>query len=112
MKEHNNIISRHTDIKTDIQLYCNININLLKHKRIRGCVNHEISGVRVFDMFPNVLQGLTFFLTYTILASMLGMLQFGYNTGVINAPEVVSTVDPRTSSRFSAFPHKYLLVFP
>uniref|UniRef100_A0A1B6DFT3 Major facilitator superfamily (MFS) profile domain-containing protein n=2 Tax=Clastoptera arizonana TaxID=38151 RepID=A0A1B6DFT3_9HEMI len=32
-------------------------------------------------------QGLTFFLTYTILASMLGMLQFGYNTGVINAPE-------------------------
>ncbi|KAL1130603.1 hypothetical protein AAG570_011849 [Ranatra chinensis] len=33
-------------------------------------------------------QGLTFFLAYTILASMLGMLQFGYNTGVINAPEV------------------------
>jgi len=33
-------------------------------------------------------QGLTFFLSYTILASMLGMLQFGYNTGVINAPEV------------------------
>ncbi|XKL59246.1 hypothetical protein PGB90_000262 [Kerria lacca] len=32
-------------------------------------------------------QGLTFFLTYTILASVLGMLQFGYNTGVINAPE-------------------------
>ncbi|XP_050423471.1 glucose transporter type 1 isoform X2 [Adelges cooleyi] len=32
-------------------------------------------------------QGLTFFLSYTILASMLGMLQFGYNTGVINAPE-------------------------
>ncbi|XP_039285954.1 glucose transporter type 1 isoform X22 [Nilaparvata lugens] len=33
-------------------------------------------------------EGLTFFLSYTILASMLGMLQFGYNTGVINAPEV------------------------
>ncbi|XP_073973954.1 glucose transporter 1 isoform X21 [Rhodnius prolixus] len=33
------------------------------------------------------LEGLTFFLSYTILASMLGMLQFGYNTGVINAPE-------------------------
>ncbi|XP_018907720.1 glucose transporter type 1 isoform X2 [Bemisia tabaci] len=32
-------------------------------------------------------QGLTFFLSYTILASMLGMFQFGYNTGVINAPE-------------------------
>ncbi|XP_024080529.1 glucose transporter type 1 isoform X3 [Cimex lectularius] len=32
-------------------------------------------------------QGLTFFLSYTIMASMLGMFQFGYNTGVINAPE-------------------------
>jgi SP family facilitated glucose transporter-like MFS transporter 1 len=36
------------------------------------------------------LQGLTFFLSYAILAAVLGMLQFGYNTGVINAPEVVS----------------------
>lgn len=35
------------------------------------------------------LQGLTFFLSYAILAAVLGMLQFGYNTGVINAPEVV-----------------------
>lgn len=33
------------------------------------------------------LQGLTFFLSYAILAAVLGMLQFGYNTGVINAPE-------------------------
>uniref|UniRef100_A0A0K8TFG6 Major facilitator superfamily (MFS) profile domain-containing protein n=2 Tax=Lygus hesperus TaxID=30085 RepID=A0A0K8TFG6_LYGHE len=33
------------------------------------------------------IEGLTFFLAYTILAAMLGMLQFGYNTGVINAPE-------------------------
>ncbi|XP_055701506.1 glucose transporter type 1 isoform X2 [Phlebotomus papatasi] len=33
-------------------------------------------------------QGLTFFLTYAIFAAVLGMLQFGYNTGVINAPEV------------------------
>nr|XP_022920407.1 glucose transporter type 1 isoform X3 [Onthophagus taurus] len=32
-------------------------------------------------------QGLTFFLTYAILAAVLGMLQFGYNTGVINAPQ-------------------------
>lgn len=31
-------------------------------------------------------QGLTFFLTYAIFAAVLGMLQFGYNTGVINAP--------------------------
>ncbi|CAH0716312.1 unnamed protein product, partial [Brenthis ino] len=31
-------------------------------------------------------QGLTFFLSYAILAAVLGMLQFGYNTGVINAP--------------------------
>ncbi|PNF37046.1 hypothetical protein B7P43_G08027 [Cryptotermes secundus] len=33
-------------------------------------------------------KGLTFFLSYAILAAVLGMLQFGYNTGVINAPEV------------------------
>lgn len=33
------------------------------------------------------MQGLTFFLSYAILAAVLGMLQFGYNTGVINAPE-------------------------
>ncbi|KAJ8666950.1 hypothetical protein QAD02_008612, partial [Eretmocerus hayati] len=32
-------------------------------------------------------QGLTFFLSYAILAAVLGMLQFGYNTGVINAPK-------------------------
>lgn len=34
------------------------------------------------------IKGLTFFLSYAILAAMLGMLQFGYNTGVINAPEL------------------------
>ena len=34
-------------------------------------------------------QGLTFCLGYSIFAAVLGMLQFGYNTGVINAPESV-----------------------
>jgi SP family facilitated glucose transporter-like MFS transporter 1 len=34
-------------------------------------------------------QGLTFYLGYSIFAAVLGMLQFGYNTGVINAPESV-----------------------
>ncbi|CAH0546138.1 unnamed protein product [Brassicogethes aeneus] len=33
------------------------------------------------------LKGLTFFLSYAIFAAVLGMLQFGYNTGVINAPQ-------------------------
>lgn len=33
------------------------------------------------------VRGLTFFLSYAILAAVLGMLQFGYNTGVINAPQ-------------------------
>jgi SP family facilitated glucose transporter-like MFS transporter 1 len=37
-----------------------------------------------------MLQGLTFFLSYAILAAVLGMLQFGYNTGELYAPEVVS----------------------
>ncbi|XP_046641624.1 myo-inositol transporter 1-like isoform X3 [Daphnia pulicaria] len=34
-------------------------------------------------------QGLTGFLIYAIFAAVLGMLQFGYNTGVINAPQGV-----------------------
>lgn len=33
------------------------------------------------------MEGLTFFLCYAIGAAVLGMLQFGYNTGVINAPQ-------------------------
>ncbi|XP_012255629.2 glucose transporter type 1-like isoform X2 [Athalia rosae] len=33
------------------------------------------------------LEGLTWFLSYAILSAVLGMLQFGYNTGVINAPQ-------------------------
>lgn len=42
----------------------------------------------IVDLFlHNLLQGLTFFLTYSIFSAVLGMLQFGYNTGVINAPE-------------------------
>lgn len=47
----------------------------------------------IFPMYINnksdYFQGLTLFLSYAILAAVLGMLQFGYNTGVINAPEVV-----------------------
>lgn len=31
---------------------------------------------------------MTLFLSYSIFSAVLGMLQFGYNTGVINAPEV------------------------
>ena len=38
---------------------------------------------------PTCSQGLTFFLAYSIFSAVLGMLQFGYNTGVINAPEQV-----------------------
>ncbi|XP_047471907.1 glucose transporter type 1-like isoform X3 [Penaeus chinensis] len=34
-------------------------------------------------------QGLTCFLCYAIFAAVLGMFQFGYNTGVINAPQSV-----------------------
>ncbi|TRY63220.1 hypothetical protein TCAL_11317 [Tigriopus californicus] len=34
-------------------------------------------------------QGLTFVLGFSIFSAVLGMLQFGYNTGVINAPESV-----------------------
>lgn len=46
--------------------------------------------ININYVFCSLAQGLTFFLSYTILASVLGMLQFGFNTGVINAPEAVS----------------------
>lgn len=56
------------------------------------CGGERNSPGSVFNLFflfffSNLLaQGLTFFLTYAIFAAVLGMLQFGYNTGVINAP--------------------------
>lgn len=34
---------------------------------------------------------MTFTLTFAIFSAVLGMFQFGYNTGVINAPQKVST---------------------
>ena len=43
----------------------------------------------IHKYFVLFLQGLTFFLAYSIFSAVLGMLQFGYNTGVINAPEQV-----------------------
>jgi hypothetical protein len=43
------------------------------------------------SLFLFTVQGLTFFLAYSIFSAVLGMLQFGYNTGVINAPEQVCT---------------------
>ncbi|XP_052130290.1 glucose transporter type 1 isoform X2 [Frankliniella occidentalis] len=46
----------------------------------------ELSGAGLKPT-AQVRQGLTFFLCYAIGAAVLGMLQFGYNTGVINAPE-------------------------
>ncbi|XP_026681667.1 glucose transporter type 1 [Diaphorina citri] len=54
-----------------------------------GCIrNLQMGFIRNFRglRIPRP-QGLTFHLTYTILSAMLGMFQFGYNTGVINAPE-------------------------
>ncbi|XP_076041486.1 glucose transporter 1 isoform X4 [Oratosquilla oratoria] len=36
---------------------------------------------------PFMEKGLTCFLCYAIFAAVLGMFQFGYNTGVINAPQ-------------------------
>ena len=44
-------------------------------------------------------QGLTPFLAYSILAAVLGMFQFGYNTGVINAPESVLNTNLRSHKK-------------
>ena len=46
----------------------------------------------VQHLYILLLQGLTFFLAYSIFSAVLGMLQFGYNTGVINAPEQVESL--------------------
>ena len=57
--------------------------------------NHQINSKFdnfIHSKFLNHFQGLTFFLGYSIFAAVLGMLQFGYNTGVINAPESVSNI--------------------
>lgn len=51
---------------------------MYKHVCLPTLINIQWFGI--------ILQGLTFFLTYAIFAAVLGMLQFGYNTGVINAP--------------------------
>jgi len=48
--------------------------------------NLEIAWNIVFFLY---WKGLTFFLGFSIFSAVLGMLQFGYNTGVINAPESV-----------------------
>ncbi|PZC74841.1 hypothetical protein B5X24_HaOG207105 [Helicoverpa armigera] len=50
------------------------------------CTIHKVRKAKTVrkSCFPT--KGLTFFLSYAILAAVLGMLQFGYNTGVINAP--------------------------
>lgn len=38
-----------------------------------------------------MVQGLTCMLVLAIFSSVLGMVQFGFNTGVMNAPQDVST---------------------
>ncbi|VVC86350.1 unnamed protein product, partial [Leptidea sinapis] len=56
-------------------------------KSVESCQS-EVSEVKrdmvaIKQELDTVQQGLTFFLSYAILAAVLGMLQFGYNTGNI-----------------------------
>jgi len=60
------------------------------YKRIRSnLVLINLLSLSFSEYFQHS-QGLTGFLIYAIFAAVLGMLQFGYNTGVINAPQEVS----------------------
>lgn len=45
-------------------------------------------------------QGLTCMLVFAIFSAVLGMFQFGFNTGVINAPQEVSVYHLIFSSSF------------
>ena len=56
-----------------------------------------------------LFQGLTFFLGYSIFAAVLGMLQFGYNTGVINAPESVRTLTNKKGTYYLQSTFFYVL---
>ncbi|XP_065570668.1 glucose transporter type 1-like isoform X2 [Artemia franciscana] len=78
-------------------------------RREVGTLRHEVSSVQgvkddLDDIRENIErleeqtrkrklrlleQGLTCFLAYSIFSAVLGMFQFGYNTGVINAPQSV-----------------------
>ena len=57
--------------------------NQVRYNQVRNKVSYK--------RFLIFFQGLTFVLGFSIFSAVLGMLQFGYNTGVINAPESVST---------------------
>ncbi len=57
-----------------------------------------------------LFQGLTFPLGFSIFSAVLGMLQFGYNTGVINAPESVRSpkfFESNLELKMPLFPQKF-----
>lgn len=46
----------------------------------------------MFFFFLSILQQVTFHLLLAVGTAVIGSLQFGYNTGVINAPQKVSVL--------------------
>lgn len=55
------------------------------------CVPHLIPRLIScrFSFSSHLAQGLTCMLVFAIFSAVLGMFQFGYNTGVINPPQKV-----------------------
>lgn len=49
-----------------------------------------VSSLMALPLLSVVLQQITFPLMMSVGTAVIGSLQFGYNTGVINAPQKVS----------------------
>ncbi len=56
------------------------------------------------------LQGVTWRLALAIFAAVLGMFNFGYNTGVINSPQAVSPGFKQTSLVRVPFPRCVIMI--
>jgi flagellar biosynthesis protein FlhB len=46
------------------------------------------------ELATRIMAMVTPFLALSIFTAILGMFQFGFNTGVVNAPEVSNSLNP------------------
>lgn len=72
-----------------------------RHNLANGCADETLSlsllppGPESTPSFPQQPKQVTGYLLFSLGTAVIGSLQFGYNTGVINAPEQVSPTSAR-----------------